>query len=85
MITFQHLPDQKSVDKLLLLLQISRPVSLDVSVELILQSVAVVFKVQFTNLKKKQSVPSVNKQKGEEGEDAEEKEAGRGRRNVKPR
>lgn len=51
MITFQHLPDQKSVDKLLLLLQIPRPVSLDVSVELILQSIAVVLKVQFTNLK----------------------------------
>lgn len=50
-ITFRHLPDQKSVDKLLLLLQISRPVSLDVSVELILQSIAVVLKVHFTNLK----------------------------------
>ena len=45
--------DQEPVDELFLLFYISRPVSLNVSVELILQSIAVVLRVQFANLKKK--------------------------------
>lgn len=48
-------PDQESVDELLFLLQISRPVSLDMSIELIFQTVAVVFRVQFANLKQHKS------------------------------
>lgn len=51
------------MDELLLLLYISRPVSLDVSVELILQRVAVVFSVQFTNLKHRQFPVLINQQK----------------------
>lgn len=50
------------MDELLLLIQISRPVSLDVSVELILQRVAVVFRVQFTNLKNRQKPVLINQQ-----------------------
>lgn len=45
-----HPPDQKPVDDLLLLFQKARPVSLDVSVELILQRVTVVFWIQLGNL-----------------------------------
>lgn len=45
-------PDQEPVYELLLLLYVSSPVSLDVSVELIFQRVTVIFRIQFTNLKK---------------------------------
>lgn len=48
-------PYEKSVDKLLFLFHISRPVSLDMFIKLILQRVAAIFRIQFTNLENKNS------------------------------
>lgn len=60
----QHPPDEEPVDKLLLFFEVPGPVSLDVPVELILQSVAVVFRIHFTDLKQRVD-PAVNKHKEE--------------------
>ena len=45
-----HPPGQEPMDERLLFLQVTGPILLDVPVELILQSKAVVFVVQFSNL-----------------------------------
>lgn len=60
-------PDQKSMDKLLLLLQVAWPVPLDVSVELILQRVAAVLHVEFAHLKNRQCSAMIKWREEEKG------------------
>lgn len=71
-----HTPDQEPVDKLLLLLQVSGPVPLDVSVELILQRVAVVFSAQFRNLKHRYSAASINQHRRDTMQQRRERPSG---------
>lgn len=69
-------PDQKSVDELLLLLQVTWPVPLDVSVELILQRVAAVLHVQFAHLKNRRCSASI-KWRGDKKRDKQERRPAR--------